>query len=190
MVGGILKMKLGRYLIGLATAGLFTLLSGSGCVTYKDELARFAAQDRTAHVSVEKKSDLEEKAEKDSTKYADNEYVKMVNDRNYIINELEKYHDRRFVGKVGSFCPIAPGLGGGILERETNGKYYAVTGTSGYRWLEAEVVKELGKEDDIDIRYFRGLVDGAIESIQQYANFDWFISNQPYDKYTNEIIPF
>ena len=39
------------------------------------------------------------------------------------------------------------------------GKYYAAAGTKGYRWLEAEMVKQLNKEDDIDLTYHRTLVD-------------------------------
>ncbi|NMC58667.1 MAG: hypothetical protein GYA51_04665, partial [Candidatus Methanofastidiosa archaeon] len=84
-------------------------------------------------------------------------------------------HDYHFVGKVGSFCPIKPNCGGGLLLREKDGKYYSVTGSKGYRWLEAEVVKELNKESDIDLSYFKNLTNTAIEAIEQYADFDWFV---------------
>lgn len=92
----------------------------------------------------------------------------------------EPEHDRRFVGKVGSFCPIKSGCGGGELVRinSTGDKYGAVTGTKGYRWLEAEVVKELHKEDDIDMSYFNQLATEAIETIEQFGNFDNFISGE------------
>jgi hypothetical protein len=88
-------------------------------------------------------------------------------------------HDYHFVGKAGLFCPIRPGFGGGILYREKDGKYYAVTGTKGYRWLESEVVKSLEKEEAIDLEYYRKLVDDAIEDIRQYGDFEWFMSNEP-----------
>ena len=39
------------------------------------------------------------------------------------------------------------GYGAGLLMREKDGKYYAATGSKGYRWMESEMVKELGKED-------------------------------------------
>ena len=71
----------------------------------------------------------------------------------------EGEHNRRFIGAVGSFCPIKPGCGGGILLREKvdadSGeiKYDAASGSIGYRWHEAELVKELGKENDIDRSY-------------------------------------
>jgi len=84
-------------------------------------------------------------------------------------------HDYHFVGKAGLFCPIKPGAGGGLLMREKEGKYYAATGTKGYRWLEAEMVKQLNKEDDIDLTYHRTLVDNAIATISKYGDFEWFI---------------
>ena len=88
----------------------------------------------------------------------------------------EDEHNYRFVGKVGSFCPIKSGCGGGLLMREKDGKYNAATGTKGYRWLEAEVVKELHKEKDIDRSYYQRLVDEAIKAIAVYGDYEWFIS--------------
>ncbi len=92
-------------------------------------------------------------------------------------NLEEGEHDLKFIGKVGSFCPIKPGCGGGILLRENGDKYSAAVGSKGYRWLEAEVVKELGKEDDIDLSYYRKLADDAIDAISKYGDFDSFISD-------------
>lgn len=91
-------------------------------------------------------------------------------------------HDYHFVGKVGSFCPIEPGYGGGELLREAkdkdgNIKYAAATGTKGYRWLESETVKVLGKEDDIDLSYYNKMVDVAVEAISQYGDFEMFVSD-------------
>lgn len=83
-----------------------------------------------------------------------------------------------FVGKVGEFVPIKSGCGGGILVRRNNDKDYAVSGTKGYRWLESETVKECSKEDDIDLEYFRALVDEAVSDISKYGDFEWFASDQ------------
>lgn len=94
--------------------------------------------------------------------------------------EISKGHDYRFVGKVGQFCPIKPGEGGGLLMREQNGKYYAATGTTGYRWLESEMVSVDGNRDSIDISYYRKLVDDAVETISQYGDFEYFISDETY----------
>lgn len=88
--------------------------------------------------------------------------------------EIAKGHSYRFIGKVGLFCPVKPGCGGGILYAKRDDKYYAATGSSGYRWLESEVVKELGKEDDIDISYYDTLAQAAIETISQYGDFNEF----------------
>lgn len=114
-------------------------------------------------------------------------------------------HDRKFVGKVGEFCPVKPGKGGGILVREQNGKFYAATGTTGFRWLEAEMLlkktaemvtiidPDTGKEKKIsgaelitgndgivDRSYYDKLVNDAIESISKYGDYEWFISEDSY----------
>ena len=81
-----------------------------------------------------------------------------------------------FVGKAGSFCPIKPGAGGGLLMREKEGKFYAAVGTKGYRWLEAEMVEQLGKQDDIDMKYFEAMANDAIDNISKYGDFEWFAS--------------
>lgn len=86
----------------------------------------------------------------------------------------EDEHNYIFVGKVGSFCPIKTGYGGGLLMCEKDGKYSAATGSKGYRWLESEMVKTLGKEDDIDISYYRKMVDDAIDTIAKYGDFEAF----------------
>jgi hypothetical protein len=93
---------------------------------------------------------------------------------------IEKGHSYHFIGKVGQFCPIKVGCGGGLLMREKNGKYYAATGSKGYRWLESEIVRELNKEDDIDRSYYDHLVDEAVDTISKYGDFEWFVSDDPY----------
>ena len=90
-------------------------------------------------------------------------------------------HDYHFVGKAGQFCPIKPGCGGGILLREKDGKYDSASKSKDFRWLESEVVKNLHKESDIDIRYYSILVDAAIKDISEYGDFEWFTSDDPYN---------
>ena len=99
-----------------------------------------------------------------------------------LVEPISKGHNYRFIGKVGQFCPIKDGAGGGLLMREKDGKYYAATGSKGYRWLESEMVKELGKEKDIDRGYYDNLVDEAVKTISQYGDFEWFVSDDPYEK--------
>lgn len=89
-------------------------------------------------------------------------------------------HNYVFIGKVGRFCPIKVGCGGGLLYREKEGKYYAATGSKGYRWLESEMVETLNKEEDIDHGHFIEMVDTAKETIQKYGDFEWFVSDDPY----------
>ena len=105
------------------------------------------------------------------------------------VRELEEIisegHDYHFVGKVGLFCPIKPGCGGGELVREGtdkygNVKYSSATGAKDYRWLESETVKLLNKEGDIDRSYYDSLVDGAVETISKYGDFERFVADEPY----------
>lgn len=96
----------------------------------------------------------------------------------------EDEHDYHFVGKAGRFCPILPGKGGGLLMREKDGKYSFATGSKGYRWLESEMVKELGREDDIDRGYYNAMVDEAKSAIDKYCDFEWFASDDPYILHT------
>ncbi|MBP5597970.1 MAG: hypothetical protein J6Y02_21560 [Pseudobutyrivibrio sp.] len=111
----------------------------------------------------------------------------------------EDEHNYIFVGRIGQFCPVIDGVGGGILYREKDGKYYAVTGTKGYRWMESEMVKSL-KIDEIretakintdvpgipqwnidwgkiiDMSYYKKLVDDAVKDISKHGDFEWFAS--------------
>ena len=98
-------------------------------------------------------------------------------------------HNYHYIGKVGSFCPVLPGSGGGNLLREGvdkqgNLKYSAANGGSngskGYRWMESEMVRELGKEADVDRRYYDDLVTKAAKEISKYGDFEWFVSDDPY----------
>ena len=96
-------------------------------------------------------------------------------------------HDYRFVGKVGEFCPVKAGAGGGILKREQDGKYNAASGTIGYRWLESELLLKKtedgaevisGNEDIVDRSYYTKLVDDAVDAISKYGDFEWFVSDE------------
>ena len=109
-----------------------------------------------------------------------------------LYSEIEKGHNYIFIGKVGRFCPIKPGYGGGILCREATDtktgekKYVSATGAKDYRWLESEMVQELGKEDAIDRSYYNKQVDDAIDEISKYGDFYHFASD---DKPTSAESP-
>ena len=90
-------------------------------------------------------------------------------------------HNYIFVGRVGQFCPVKDGEGGGVLVREKDGKYYAVTGTkkadgTPYRWLESEMVKSMNWADKIDLSYYNDLVDKAADAISKYGDLEWFVA--------------
>lgn len=103
-----------------------------------------------------------------------------------LVKEIAKGHNYHFIGKVGQFCPIKPGCGGGILLRETENKktgekgYAAATGSKGFRWLESEMVRELGKENDIDRTYYNNLVDEAVKSLSSYGDFERFVADESF----------
>lgn len=120
----------------------------------------------------EKKLDkLEKKVDPDGSRPLDYEEAKAE-----YLAEIAKGHNYCFVGKAGSFCPIKKGRGGGLLVREKDGKFGFTAGAKGYRWLESETVKTLGKEEDIDLRYYAALVDDAVATISEYGDFEAFAS--------------
>lgn len=108
---------------------------------------------------------------------------------------IEAGHNYIFVGKVGSFCPMKPGYNGGLLLREVVDKktgkksYASAGGAKGYRWLESEMVKQLGKEDGIDRGYYDAMVDTAVADISQYGDFEWFVSDDPYIRAEDDTPP-
>ena len=104
-------------------------------------------------------------------------------------------HNYVFIGKVGQFCPMMDGFGGGVLLRQTENKktgekgYAAVTGTKGYRWMESEMVKQLDKQDGVDRSYYDAMVDAAVQDISGYGDFEWFVSEDPYVKVEDNTPP-
>ena len=124
--------------------------------------------------------------EKEKKKYEDGYKEGKISDTTFEkkMAELEpkiaKGHDYVFVGRVGQFTPIKEGFGGGVLYRFKDGTKYAVQGTKGYRWLESEVVRQLGKEDDTDISYYERLCEKAIEKINEFGDYNRFVSDEKY----------
>ena len=138
----------------------------------------FPEDERTA-LDLQQCNESLETYRKDASRLNDlnKEYSKLDS---YLKENEDKAHNYKFVGRVGEFCPIKPGKGGAILLRGVDDKYYAATGSKGYRWMESESVKMLEKEEDIDKTYFTKLVDEAIASINNYGDFEWFASDDPY----------
>lgn len=99
-------------------------------------------------------------------------------DMNEGLPEGDDNHVYTFVGRAGAFCPIKSGYGGGLLMRqESDGRMSAATGTKGYRWREAELVRGTEDEQHIDHLYFENLVDAAITDISKFGDYYWFTND-------------
>ena len=81
---------------------------------------------------------------------------------------------KHFVGKVGSFVPIKSERGGAELLRMNNeGEIKdAVVGTKGYHWKEAEMVRFMHQEQDVDTSYAEMLADEAKQAIEQFVDLE------------------
>ena len=86
-------------------------------------------------------------------------------------------HDKvdQFVGKIGRFIPVMPGSGGGELLRIHEDRSYAVTGTKGHLWVEAEMVERDGRKVEIDMSYFENLANKAVATINKFGSFEEFL---------------
>lgn len=81
----------------------------------------------------------------------------------------------RFLGKTGRFVPVLEG--GRVLYRVKDDKFYAVSGTKGHLWMEADVAKEV-KDLKIDMSYFEKLKNDAVQTIEKFGSFDDFVKWQ------------
>lgn len=118
------------------------------------------------------------KAVKQNAAFPDSEEARQLSDKMAALREqIAPGHKYLFVGKTGRFCPVQLGAGGGLLCREKEGEYFAATGAKEYRWLEAETVRTLGMEKDIDRDYFDALVNEAVDAIDAYGDFELFVSD-------------
>jgi energy-coupling factor transporter ATP-binding protein EcfA2 len=90
-------------------------------------------------------------------------------------NEDEElnHRDMRHLGRTGRFVPVLEG--GGTLYRVKDDKYYAVAGTKGYKWVEAEIAQSM-TDLKIDLSYFEKLVSDAIKTIETFGSFQEFVS--------------
>lgn len=89
-----------------------------------------------------------------------------------------------FVGRTGLFVPVTPESNGALLWRVKDGKRYAVAGTKGFCWLEAEEAKSRRRDITIDMAYFEHLQNEAIKNIERFGDFFEFSENQQKAKIT------
>jgi hypothetical protein len=84
-------------------------------------------------------------------------------------SEVPDHRKMRHLGKTGSFVPVLEG--GGVLYRFNEDRYYAVAGTKGYLWMEAELAKDQ-KDLKIDMSYFEKLKADAEAAISTLSKED------------------
>jgi energy-coupling factor transporter ATP-binding protein EcfA2 len=97
----------------------------------------------------------------------------MYLDREEHEKDEELHHEAmRHVGRTGRFVPVLEG--GGTLYRVKDEKYYAVAGTKGHQWIEAEIAQSM-PDLKIDMAYFEQLDAEAIETIEKFGSFRDFV---------------
>ena len=82
------------------------------------------------------------------------------------------------VGRTGRFVPISGGMDGAELVRVYDGKEYAVAGTKGYLWIEAEMALADLSNIEFDENYYKELEDKAIETIEKFGSFEEFLDGK------------
>ena len=146
-----------------------SVASGSMYLDYNEYLDNVENLEKELDIrEYNKNHEKQKKVNPELSQYSDEDISSMIS----------KGHDYSFVGKTGLFTPIKEGCNAGVLYRMKDGKYYAVTGTKGYRWLESETVKSKGLEGDIDESYYELLANDAIETINKFGDYYNFISDE------------
>lgn len=100
--------------------------------------------------------------------------------------------DDKFVGRIGSFVAVKEEFGGKLLRVKGDSKT-AVTGTKGYFWNEASIIRN--HPERIDQDYYRKQCDDAVDAINKYYPFDEFVGCDPtnfmfIDSRSPEEVPF
>ena len=108
-----------------------------------------------------------------NNKINETEYSKLEKE---LTDKIKEGHNYRFIGRIGNFVPVIDTFdGGGPLVRSKDGiKYDSVTGTKGYRFAEAQLVKN-NYENMIDYSYFEKLVNDTISDISELGDYNSFI---------------
>lgn len=112
----------------------------------------------------------------------------------YLKNDENTY--RHHIGKTGLFIPVKKEHGHTLIKFK-NEKDYAVPGTKGYYWAEADVIRELAGDsverlsfepfgegepdtgsitDVVDMAYYAQLSEDAAQSIAKFGDFKEFVS--------------
>jgi hypothetical protein len=102
------------------------------------------------------------------TMYLDRENHEKKEDEHVKKERLLDHRNMRHLGRTGRFVPVVEG--GGTLYRVKDDKYYAVAGTKGYTWIEAEIAQST-PDLKIDMSYFEKLKTDAIKTIEAFGSF-------------------
>lgn len=173
---------------------IFKTLFSKENIEFEDMCETFAVQKGDLYLDMNEKLPDVSAYEKELSKLEDMYKKGKISDTTFepecqrLQELIEPGHAMVFVGRVGQFCPIKPGENGGILYRVNEGKNYAAPGSSGFRWLESEFVRDMGKQDAIDRSFYDKLVDDAVDTISQYGDFEWFVSDDPYIKKQHDFM--
>lgn len=101
----------------------------------------------------------------------------MYLDFDAVQKQMPQYQGMHYVGRTGRFVPVTEECGGAQLLRVKDEKSYAVTGTKGHLWIEAEMAKELMPNLEVDMTYFDNLAEEALKSIDYFGSFPDFVQS-------------
>jgi energy-coupling factor transporter ATP-binding protein EcfA2 len=93
--------------------------------------------------------------------------------KEYDKDEEPDLSNMRHLGRAGRFVPVQED--GGTLYRVKEGRFYAVTGTKGYRWIDADIAKTI-PDLKINMSYFEKLKDEAVKTIEKFGSFEEFVN--------------
>lgn len=165
---------------------LFKTLFSHEEITFTDMCETFSVSKGNLYLDMNENLPDVSQYEKELSKLEDNYKKGKLSDTTFepesieLVEKIKEGHSLHFVGRVGQFCPVKPGCNGGVLYRVNDGKNYAASGSTSYRWLESEMVYSLNKTEDIDHSFYHKLIDDAVEVISKYGDFEWFVSDDPY----------
>lgn len=165
---------------------LFKTLFSHEEITFTDMCETFSVSKGNLYLDMNENLPDVSQYEKELSKLEDNYKKGKLSDTTFepesieLVEKIKEGHSLHFVGRVGQFCPVKPGCNGGVLYRVNDGKNYAASGSTGYRWLESEMVYSLNKTEDIDHSFYHKLIDDAVEVVSKYGDFEWFVSDDPY----------
>jgi hypothetical protein len=117
------------------------------------------------------------------TKSVLNPWVMYLDMNPDLATPTEPYAGLVHVGRTGSFVPVLDGGGDLVKVKDGQGKPYAVTGTKGYKWVEAEQLKAQVTIDMpffdlevlagvVDMSFFDELVKDAKDTIGKYVSYE------------------